>query len=126
MKKVVAGLLLLIVLGIAFFAWRSKNLGNSKKLTESQEMLTAVTQGLQQFKLHNYKYPTTEQGLQALLKEPSGSRMWRGPYLSESQLKDSWGRAFQYEATQAYGFRLVSSGPDGTFANDDDIVGTNF
>ena len=63
------------------------------------------------------RYPTTEQGLQALLTKPSGVQNWNGPYLKGGEEpKDPWGNPFIYrDPSQRQGlpYDLCSYGPDG-------------
>jgi general secretion pathway protein G len=79
-------------------------------------------------------FPTTEQGLVALLEEPdaaeegaSGAGKWNGPYLKGEDLPiDPWGNAFQYEYPPTHGKgqdpEIWSYGPDGQDDTEDDIV----
>ena len=61
--------------------------------------MAAIGQGLQLYRVHNNKYPTTELGLQALLTDPGGeNKRWRGPYIEPEKLKDPWGNEYQYES----------------------------
>ncbi|RPI58677.1 MAG: type II secretion system protein GspG [Planctomycetaceae bacterium] len=76
-------------------------------------------------------YPTEEEGgLKALMTKPSFSdeklgEKWRGPYVSEDQLKDAWGNEIKYELTdEGSGGKVPhiwSMGPDGTDGSEDDI-----
>ncbi len=46
------------------------------------------------------RYPSSTEGLEALVKAPPGAATWRGPYVEEGELPtDPWGRAYQYELT---------------------------
>ena len=76
---------------------------------------------LQMFKVHNYKYPTTDQGLQALVTEPGSSKRWRGPYTEKKKLKDPWGNEFSYESADGSAFKIISPGIDGNLGTEDDI-----
>ena len=67
-------------------------------------------------------YPTTEEGLQALIKKPSDEASnWRGPYVKKLN-PDPWGNPYQYkspaEKSQG-GYDLWSHGPDGVESDDD-------
>lgn len=76
------------------------------------------------------QYPTTEQGLNALIQNPSVPN-WRGPYLKSNELpKDPWGNEYKYtypsQLTSSETFYdIVSSGPDGTGGGKDDITNHN-
>ncbi len=60
-------------------------------------------------------YPTTEQGLQALVAKPDGVDRWQGPYLAKQQVPgDPWGRAYRYKTPGDHGdYDLTSYGSDG-------------
>lgn len=76
---------------------------------------------LQMYKVHNFRYPTTEQGLQALVTQPSGARRWRGPYTEDSKLSDPWGNQFDYQSN-GRSFKIMSPGPSGVMGDGDDIT----
>ena len=76
---------------------------------------------LQMYKIDNYRYPTTEQGLGALVSKPSGARRWRGPYTEKNKLQDPWGNEFSYES-DGKTFKIISPGIDGTVGNEDDVT----
>jgi general secretion pathway protein G len=67
-------------------------------------------------------YPTTNQGLKALLANPGGIRGWDGPYLRTNEVPaDPWGNAYQYRAPGQHGaFDLWSLGADGKEGGSDD------
>lgn len=72
-------------------------------------------------------YPTTAQGLKALLANPGGVRGWNGPYLRTNALpEDPWGSAYNYRAPGQHGaFDLYSLGADrkeGGSGDDADIT----
>jgi general secretion pathway protein G len=75
---------------------------------------------LQTYQVDNGDAPSTQQGLQALVTEPTSSprpRNWKGPYLSDvtSIPKDPWGNDYHYEAPGPSGtdFEIISYGADG-------------
>jgi len=67
------------------------------------------------YRLDVGSYPTTEQGLHALIEAPPGVEGWRGPYLDEKEVpRDPWGNPFVYRAPGAESaFELLSLGADG-------------
>ncbi|MCH8474565.1 MAG: type II secretion system major pseudopilin GspG [Opitutales bacterium] len=70
------------------------------------------------FRIHMGRYPTTEEGLQALITDPTGgSGNWRGPYLNANSVpKDPWGNEYQYRypgQRNDTGPDVFSFGPDG-------------
>lgn len=80
-----------------------------------------IEQSLQLYRVHNYRYPTTDQGLEALVTDPGNAKRWRGPYIEESKLKDPWGNDFEYES-DGRSIKIISVGPDGSAGTDDDIT----
>lgn len=95
-----------------------QHVGSSKQaVARSQvELLGAA---LDAYRLDNDRYPTTEQGLEALRREPLAEprpRNWRGPYLRKEVPADPWGRAYLYRSPgerNPWGYDLASYGRDG-------------
>ena len=92
------------------------------------EMLGAA---LDAYRLDNGRYPTTEQGLDALMTAPTADPRpanWRGPYLRKAVPLDPWQRPYQYQAPgsqSGQGYDLSSFGADGRAGgtgDDADIV----
>lgn len=66
------------------------------------------------YKLDVGKYPTSSEGLKALIQNPGGVSNWNGPYLQEKQLKDPWNNEFLYSSPGQKGpYELKSLGADG-------------
>src|SRR5512141_2067264 len=59
--------------------------------------IAQLDSALQQFRLDNDRYPTTEEGLNALRTAPQDVRNWRGPYLQKPLPPDPWGFPYVYE-----------------------------
>ena len=66
------------------------------------------------FKLETGRYPTSQEGLQALVQAPSGLTGWNGPYLKKKAVpKDPWGNEYRYVSPGQHGpYDLSSLGPD--------------
>ncbi len=84
------------------------------KTTKSQiEMLATA---LDNFRLDNGRYPTRDEGLEALVKAPDGLVNWNGPYLRKKNIPvDAWGFPFHYEIPAQRGgmdYDLYSLGAD--------------
>ncbi len=96
---------------------------------DQQAMRQAVTtdfntidNALQMYRLDNGRYPSEEQGLDALLTEPSGApepRNWSGPYL-RTEPEDPWGTAYQYSLDDGGNPVLTSFGADGQAGGEGD------
>jgi general secretion pathway protein G len=77
--------------------------------------LKQIAGALDQYRLDNHKYPTTEEGLAALQKKPASAKVFPdGGYLPGS-IEDPWGNPFQYVAPGSEGrpYDLYSFGADG-------------
>lgn len=79
-----------------------------------------LDQTLQMYKVHNYKYPTTDEGLQALVRAPGSAKRWRGPYTDDKKLNDPWGQPFGYES-DGQTFKITSGGEDQQLGSGDDV-----
>ena len=63
----------------------------------ARAQIDALDKALDQFRLDLGRYPTTEEGLQALVVQPGGDPNWHGPYLKKGVPADPWGRPYAYE-----------------------------
>jgi len=103
-----------------------KLLGNAKAKAAKIQIQT-LENGLNYFQLDMGRFPTDQEGLNALVKAPSGADSWSGPYVrSDKQLTDPWGHPVVYKA-EADGkpYKLVILGADGKeggTGDDQDIV----
>ncbi|MFQ5681580.1 MAG: type II secretion system major pseudopilin GspG [Candidatus Omnitrophota bacterium] len=85
-----------------------------------------IGMALKLYELDNGNFPTTEQGLNALLSQPSSDPAplnWNGPYLEKSPV-DPWKNLYQYKypgARNPSGYDLYSLGKDGVGGTDDDV-----
>ena len=77
--------------------------------------ISTITSALENYRLDNHSYPTTKQGLQALVREPDTfpfPKNWRkNGYLKAIPI-DVWGRQLRYQSDTA-SFEIVSLGQDG-------------
>lgn len=97
------------------------DVGESARLDTAKIGMQKIQSSLDMYRIHNYRYPSTEQGLQALVVKPQEGTRWRGPYIDNNQLKDPWDNPYQYES-DGRTFKIISPGPDGTFGTADDLV----
>jgi general secretion pathway protein G len=89
------------------------------KTTKTQiELLGAA---LDDFRLDNGRYPTTDEGLKALRLKPDGLNNWNGPYLPKDVPRDAWGNEYHYKSPGDHGvYDLFSYGKDGQAGGEDD------
>lgn len=100
-------------------------LGSSRTQTASVQVKN-VAAALQLYRLDVGRYPTDAEGLEALVKVPTGGLAWNGPYLTEeSALKDPWGRAYLYRVPGKHGevdvYSLGADGAEGGSGEDKDV-----
>ena len=89
-------------------------LGGAKSKTAVIQ-INDLEQALEIYKLDVGRFPSSGQGLEALVSEPSGARGWNGPYLKKGELPlDPWGNPYQYRYPgQGSGPDIISLGADG-------------
>ncbi|MDQ3235090.1 MAG: type II secretion system protein GspG [Pseudobdellovibrionaceae bacterium] len=95
---------------------------DSAKADLTGVLQSKLDESLTMYKLDTARYPTTEDGLQALIEAPATARNWRGPYTEAEKLNDTWGNLLQYELIKARKFKITSAGTDGEFGTEDDII----
>jgi general secretion pathway protein G len=83
--------------------------------------------GLDLYHLEVGRYPTTEEGLQALVEQPTGISRWNGPYLKKKTIPlDPWGNEYHYRSPGQHAlYDLYSLGSDnleGGESDNTDIV----
>jgi general secretion pathway protein G len=103
-----------------------KYLGGAKSDT-AQLQIAEFGAGLDLFYLEVGRYPTTEEGLTALVVEPTGLTNWQGPYVKKNAIpEDPWGQSYRYQSPGDNGeYDLFSLGRDdasGGDAEDADVV----
>ncbi|MCX7073282.1 MAG: type II secretion system major pseudopilin GspG [Methylococcales bacterium] len=90
-----------------------KHLGESKTKA-AKVQVEDFSAALDMYKLDMGKYPTSDQGLQALIEAPEGSKRWNGPYLRKAKTPaDPWQNEYHYASPGAHGkFDLFTYGAD--------------
>ena len=101
-------------------------------LTAATVQIGLLENQLALYKLSMKDYPTTDQGLDALVQAPAdlvNQNSWAGPYMEGGQVpNDPWGNPYQYESPGKYNqnsFDVWSFGVDGTDGTDDDVGNWN-
>jgi general secretion pathway protein G len=96
------------------------------RINTTKVKLTRLEQALEFYQMDNARFPTTDQGLEALVRKPTTPPEPRsytpGGYLKEDGLVDPWGQTFQYRipgTNNPHSFDLWSLGPDGVEGGDD-------
>ena len=88
-------------------------LGKSER-TMAKAQIAGLEKALDTFRLDVGRYPTTEEGLAALVNKPGTVTQWNGPYLKKEVPLDPWGHPYQYQSPGANSeIDLRSYGKDG-------------
>lgn len=122
-------MLVVIIIGILAamivpnIAGRSEQARRTAARTDIESNLSTA---LDLYRMDAGRYPTTEQGLSALITAPAASpqpAQWNGPYLKKKKIpKDPWGHDYVYVSPGTHNpesYDLSSLGPDGVESNDD-------
>jgi len=106
---VIIGLLAAYV-GPKYFA----QLGKSE-VTVAKAQMESFEKSLDTYRLDVGRYPTTEEGIAALMTAPANvAAKWNGPYLKKAVPPDPWGNPYQYRSPGAKSeYEIISTGKDG-------------
>ncbi len=117
-------MVVVVILGIlaAIIVPKVMDRPDQARITKAKLDIQGIENALQNYKLDNFHYPSTDQGLEALVQKPSGSpeaKNWRqGGYLQRMP-KDPWGHPYQYLSPGAHGdVDITSLGADGRSGGD--------
>jgi general secretion pathway protein G len=105
--------LLSTIVGVSIFAQVDKG-----RITAASVQIANLESVLELYRMDNARYPTTEQGLDALVNEPDDARSYPpGGYLQKRRIpEDPWGNLYEYEQpgqNNSHSFDLWSYGADG-------------
>jgi general secretion pathway protein G len=117
-------LLVLVILGVlaALVVPKFTNRSQQARETAAKADISNIETALNAFEIDTGRFPSTDEGLGALVSQPASVTSWRGPYLQRGIPKDPWGNEYEYRQpgqNNASGFDLLSYGPDGREGNDD-------
>lgn len=126
-------MVVVIILGILAMYIGPKLMGRTEQAKEVQTrvQMEGLETALKLYKLDNGTYPTTEQGLQALVEMPETQNVlqnWRkGGYLEKGKVpKDPWGNEFIYLSPGIHGdYDITSYGADGVPGGEDEYKDIN-
>ncbi len=96
---------------ITYLVSNLTSVSEGAKVDQAKIGMGGIGQALQIYRVHHGRYPTSEEGLDALLKNPGNSNSWRGPYIEKNKLKDPWQRPFEYKSiNNGRNYELSSEG----------------
>ena len=117
-------MLVVIIIGALSAMVLPRMVGRSEQARVSAtraDIKANIATALKLYELDNGAFPTTEEGLSALLEQVNSAVNWNGPYL-ESKPIDHWGREYKYESPgkhRSQDYDLFSLGKDGKEGGDD-------
>ena len=110
-------LVVLVLIGIVLGIVGGNFIGRGEKAKADAAKIEIgqIGQSLDLYKLETGRYPSSSDGLQALVTAPAGASNWNGPYWKKSQIpKDPWGNDYRYTSPGQKGaYDILSLGADG-------------
>jgi general secretion pathway protein G len=105
----------IIALIMALVAPRVLNFLAESKVKAAKIQIQSLESALDLYALDTGHYPSSLEGLDALMHRPGGERTWSGPYLKGNVVpNDPWGRPYIYRSPGEHGaYDIVSYGPNG-------------
>ncbi len=118
-------MLVIIIIGILAAVVFPRFVGRTEQARQAAARLQIENLGLalDAFELDNGRFPSSEEGLDALRSQPGNATNWRGPYLKKEVPSDPWGNSYiyVYPGTNNVDYDLESYGPDGVDGGGDDV-----
>lgn len=123
-------MVVVVIMGILAALVVPKLMGRADdaRITAAKQDIATLMSALKLYKLDNQRYPTTEQGLQALIAKPTSgpaANGWKSGGYVEKLPKDPWGNPYQYLSPGVRGevdvFSYGADGQPGGTGNDADI-----
>lgn len=101
-------------------------LGKSER-GAAKAQIEGLGKALDNYRLDVGRYPSTSEGLRALVAKPADASKWNGPYLQKGLPNDPWGRAYVYRfpGTEGADYDIVSNGKSGAAGGSGDDAPIN-
>jgi general secretion pathway protein G len=106
--------LVILVLLASLVAPRVIGYLGSSRIKAAKVQIQSISTALELYKVDTGRYPSTSEGLKALVEAPPGAQAWNGPYLAKKDVpSDPWGRPYLYRSPGEHGaFDVESLGAD--------------
>ena len=121
-------MVVLLIIGILASMVAPQILGNQEEaqLKKAAVDIQQLESALEMYKLHNFRYPTSEQGMEALIQKPTSAPEPKnyqvGGYLKGGKLpQDAWGNEFLYFSDKGQ-YEIISLGSDGAEGGEGDAA----
>lgn len=109
-------LVVMVIIGLlaGYVAPRYFSQLGKSEVKAARAQIDALEKALGHYRLDTGRYPSSEQGLAALVARPANEPKWQGPYLDKALPLDPWGNPYQYRFPgQHREFDIWSHGRDG-------------
>ena len=109
-------LVVMVIIGLLAALVVPTYIGRERKARSqaARAQIELLSTALDTFRLDVGRYPTTDEGLDALVSKPSAADRWDGPYLKKAVPLDPWAKPYLYTSPGQHGsFDLLSYGADG-------------
>jgi general secretion pathway protein G len=104
----------IIGLLVGYVAPRYFSQVGKSEVTSVRAQIDGFEKALETYRLDTGRYPSTEQGLNALVTKPGDAPKWNGPYLRKAVPLDPWGNPYRYRSPAEKGdYEILSLGKDG-------------
>lgn len=109
-------LVVIVIIGLlaGYVAPRYFSQVGKSEIQIARSQIDSLEKALDLYRIDNRRYPSSEQGLKALVEKPASAPDWKGPYLRKALPADPWGNPYLYRQPGAkHDFEIVSYGRDG-------------
>ena len=109
-------LVVIVIIGLlaGYVAPRYFSQVGRSEIQVARAQIESLEKALDQYRLDMRRYPSAEEGLEALVAKPPSAQAWSGPYLKKAVPNDPWGHPYVYRSPgQKSEFELFSYGRDG-------------
>jgi general secretion pathway protein G len=109
-------LVVIVIIGLlaGYVAPRYFSQVGKSEIQVAKAQLDSIEKALDQYRLDMRRYPSADEGLQALVVKPAAAGEWRGPYLKKAVPLDPWGKSYVYRVPgEKSEYSLISFGRDG-------------
>ena len=114
-------LVVMVIIGllVGYVGPRYFNQIGKSEISAARTQIDGLEKAVEQDALDVRKFPSDEQGLNALVERPAAEPRWQGPYLKKAVPLDPWGRPYVYRTLGPAGdFEILSYGKDGVPGGD--------
>ena len=109
-------LVVIVIIGLlaGYVAPRYFSQVGRSEIQVAKAQIESLEKALDQYRLDTRRYPSAEEGLQALVSKPENTAGWNGPYLKKAVPADPWGRPYAYRTPgQKSEYEVFTYGRDG-------------